>query len=235
VRQSRRRGDGPTCSSDAQRPHTAGLRCVYGERVLLPLAVPQGINQVWSMDFMHDKLEDGRDLRLFSVIDDFNREALGIEVDFSLPSERVIRALKQIISQGANRRLFVVTTGRRTSVAPSRTGPRNGVSGLNIFSRASHSRMPTLNVSTGQFATSGYLSITGQVLKKFRTLPRVGCGPTITTARIWPWAVSPQSSILPWLHNRSTSQVSGNWGGVPCARWLSGLAVILTNTYFRHL
>ena len=63
-----------------------------------PLAVPEGINQVWSMDFMHDKLEDGRNLRLFNVIDDFNREALGIEVDFSLPSERVIRALKQIIS-----------------------------------------------------------------------------------------------------------------------------------------
>ena len=48
------------------------------------LAVPQGINQVWSMDFMHDKLEDGRNLRLLNVIDDFNREALGIEVDFSL-------------------------------------------------------------------------------------------------------------------------------------------------------
>lgn len=62
------------------------------------LAVPQAINQVWSMDFMHDKLEDGRNLRLFNVIDDFNREALGIEVDFSLPSERVIRALKQIIA-----------------------------------------------------------------------------------------------------------------------------------------
>ena len=46
---------------------------------------------------MHDQLEDGRSFRLFNVIDDFNREALGIEVDFSLPSERVIRALKQII------------------------------------------------------------------------------------------------------------------------------------------
>jgi putative transposase len=63
-----------------------------------PLALPQAINQVWSMDFMHDKLEDGRSLRLFNVIDDFNREALGIEVDFSLPSDRVIRSLKQIIS-----------------------------------------------------------------------------------------------------------------------------------------
>lgn len=50
------------------------------------------------MDFMHDQLEDGRSFRLFNVIDDFNREALGIEVDFSLPSERVIMALMQIIA-----------------------------------------------------------------------------------------------------------------------------------------
>jgi putative transposase len=62
-----------------------------------PLAVPETINQVWSMDFMHDRLEDGRAFRLLNVIDDFNREGLGIEVDFSLPAERVIRVLEQII------------------------------------------------------------------------------------------------------------------------------------------
>ena len=62
-----------------------------------PLAVPQAINEVWSMDFMHDQLTCGRSFRLLNVIDDFNREALGIEIDFSLPSERVIRALQQII------------------------------------------------------------------------------------------------------------------------------------------
>jgi putative transposase len=62
-----------------------------------PLVEPQGINEVWSMDFMHDQLSDGRSIRLFNVIDDFNREGLNIEVDFSLPSERVIRSLEQII------------------------------------------------------------------------------------------------------------------------------------------
>jgi putative transposase len=62
-----------------------------------PLAVPESINQVWSMDFMHDNLDDGRQYRLFNVLDDFNREGLGIEVDLSLPSARVIRALDQII------------------------------------------------------------------------------------------------------------------------------------------
>ena len=62
-----------------------------------PLAVPEAMNQVWSMDFMHDQLQNGRCIRLLNVIDDYNREGLGIEVDFSLPAERVVRTLDQII------------------------------------------------------------------------------------------------------------------------------------------
>ena len=61
------------------------------------LAVPNAPNQVWSMDFMADRLEDGRIFRLFNVLDDFNREGLGSEMDFSLPAERVVRTLNQII------------------------------------------------------------------------------------------------------------------------------------------
>lgn len=61
------------------------------------LAVPTAANQVWSMDFMSDSLSNGKRIRSFNVIDDYNREGLTIEVDFSLPSGRVIRALEQII------------------------------------------------------------------------------------------------------------------------------------------
>jgi len=61
------------------------------------LSVPMSINQVWSMDFMHDQLQDGRCIRLLNVIDDCTREGLGLEIDFSLPSERVIRTLENII------------------------------------------------------------------------------------------------------------------------------------------
>lgn len=61
------------------------------------LAVPEKPNETWSMDFMADRLGDGRAFRLLNVLDDFNREGLGIEVDFSLPAERVIRSLKRII------------------------------------------------------------------------------------------------------------------------------------------
>jgi putative transposase len=49
------------------------------------------------MDFMSDSLADGRHLRTFNVIDDYNREGLAIDVDLSMPSTRVIRSLEQII------------------------------------------------------------------------------------------------------------------------------------------
>jgi len=62
-----------------------------------PLSVPTAPNEVWSMDFMHDQLKDGQSFRLFNVIDDYNREGLEIEVDFSLPAQRVIRTLERII------------------------------------------------------------------------------------------------------------------------------------------
>ena len=62
-----------------------------------PLAVPEQPNWTWSMDFMADQLADGRSFRTLNVIDDFNREGLGIEVDFSLPAERVVRSLNRII------------------------------------------------------------------------------------------------------------------------------------------
>ena len=63
------------------------------------LAVPETPNETWSMDFMSDKLTSGRVMRKFNVLDDFNREGLGIEVDLSLPSVRVQRSLERIIEE----------------------------------------------------------------------------------------------------------------------------------------
>ena len=60
------------------------------------LAVPEAPNLVWSMDFMADRLADDRQFRLLNVLEDFDRDGLGIEVDFSSPAERVVRSLNQI-------------------------------------------------------------------------------------------------------------------------------------------
>lgn len=65
-------------------------------RILKPLEAVQQINLSWSMDFMSDSLLSGRKFRTLNLIDDYNREALAIEVDTSLPAERVIRVLDQI-------------------------------------------------------------------------------------------------------------------------------------------
>jgi putative transposase len=61
-----------------------------------PLKQPAIPNQSWSMDFMSDSLTDGRTFRTLNIIDDFNREALWIEVDTSLPAQRVIRVLDML-------------------------------------------------------------------------------------------------------------------------------------------
>src|SRR5215213_9712059 len=67
-------------------------------RAAQTLVVPGQANQTWSLDFMSDSLSNGRTFRTLNVIDDYNREALWIEVDTSLPAERVVRVLEQLLS-----------------------------------------------------------------------------------------------------------------------------------------
>jgi putative transposase len=67
-------------------------------RIKAPLVVPARPNEVWSADFMSDALWSGRRFRTFNVLDDFNREALGIEIDTNLPAARIVRALDQLIT-----------------------------------------------------------------------------------------------------------------------------------------
>ena len=62
----------------------------------LPLVVPEAMNRCWSMDFMSDRLQHGHRFRTLNVLDDFNREILGIEIDSGLGAKRVTRYLDQI-------------------------------------------------------------------------------------------------------------------------------------------
>lgn len=68
-------------------------------RVKVPLAVPYGFTDTWSIDFTSDALSNGTKFRSFNVIDDYNREVLFIETDYSLKSSRVIWVLKHLVSR----------------------------------------------------------------------------------------------------------------------------------------
>jgi putative transposase len=65
-------------------------------RVKQPLDAPPKADHMWSMDFMHDTLYHGKRFRTLNVFDERVREAIAIEVDTSLPAERVIRVLEQV-------------------------------------------------------------------------------------------------------------------------------------------
>jgi putative transposase len=56
----------------------------------------QALNQAWAVDFVHDSLLDGRGFRALTVIDEWSRECLAIEVDLSLTGERVTRVLERL-------------------------------------------------------------------------------------------------------------------------------------------
>ena len=67
------------------------------------------------MEFMADQLADGRSIRTLDMLDDFNREGLAIEVDFSLPAERVARSLNQIIELRSQPKAIQVDIGPNMS------------------------------------------------------------------------------------------------------------------------
>ena len=64
---------------------------------MLPLVPPIVIGKSWSIDNMIDSLYNGNQHRSLNVIDDYNREGLGIEVGLSLSGARMTRSLVQII------------------------------------------------------------------------------------------------------------------------------------------
>jgi putative transposase len=79
------------------RPRRRGRKHVAQARV--PRPTPTQADERWSMDFVHDQLADGRRFRCFTLVDDFAREALAIEVDTSLTGPRVCRVLARVAAE----------------------------------------------------------------------------------------------------------------------------------------
>ena len=153
-----------------------------------PLAVPKTINDTWSMVFMRDQLGDGCSFRTFNVIDDFNREGLGIEVDFPLPSTRVIRALDQIIEWRGAPCTIRCDNGPEYISALLATWPRRAVSDCNLSNPVNLNKTLTWSATTERSDMTGSTNICSRPLKTFSRPPRRGSGHTTTNGPTWPSA-----------------------------------------------
>src|SRR6202165_677391 len=93
-----------------------GRKRALGTRA--PMAIPQGPNQRWSLDFLSDTLADGRRFRILAMVDDFTRECLALVADTSLPGLRVVRELDAVIAVRGRPAMCVSDNGTElTSIA----------------------------------------------------------------------------------------------------------------------
>jgi len=74
-----------------------GRKRALGTRA--PMAIPQGPNQRWSLDFVSDQLSDCARFRILAVVDDFTRECPALVADTSISGVRTARELNAIIAQ----------------------------------------------------------------------------------------------------------------------------------------
>ena len=92
------------------------------------LVQPIRPSQAWSINFMSDCLSDGRALRTLNVIDDYNREALCIDIDFSLTAERIICIPKRVLlERGKSEHIRLYHEPEFTSAAFGQWTADNGI------------------------------------------------------------------------------------------------------------
>jgi len=62
----------------------------------LPIPKPKKPNEVWSMDFIHDRLENGRKIKILNVVDDFSKRCIGQIVSSSITGLDLVRFFDEL-------------------------------------------------------------------------------------------------------------------------------------------
>ena len=100
-------------------------------------------NQHWSMDFVHDQLLDGRRFRVLTVIDQWSRESVWLEADFTLTGQSVASALERVSASRSLPKAITVDHGTEfTSKALDEWAWRRGVELAFITPRATYGERP---------------------------------------------------------------------------------------------
>ena len=93
----------------------------------VPLSRPAAPNECWSMDFVHDRLADGRPFRLLTLVDNFSRVSPAIECDFSFNGQRVVAVLERLKESGLPQTIKVDNGSEFISKALDAWAHRHGV------------------------------------------------------------------------------------------------------------
>jgi hypothetical protein len=151
-----------------------------------PLTVPDSVNAVWPRELMPGKLTDGRTRRLVNAIDGYNRGALGIDIAFSLPSERVVRCLDQIIKwRGRLKVLCCENCPEYACSAIIGCGEPKEDSTCGISNPTSRNRTPTSIDLIERHDTTGSRSIASMRSTTFKTSRQDGSATIITNFETW--------------------------------------------------
>jgi putative transposase len=111
-------------------------------------------DHVWSYDFVMDRTEDGRRLKMMPVVDEHTRECLSIEVERSITAEDVIGTLARLFRQRGAPAFIRSDNGPEfVAAALKRWLEASGV-GRSTSSRAAHGRTPIRSRSSGASETS---------------------------------------------------------------------------------
>lgn len=106
-----RRSTKPRCSSRLKARWTETAAQTGGRGRQDAPGRPTRPNEQWALDFLGDALAWGRRIRLLAVLDVCTREALAVEVDTSLPGERVVRLLSRLTADRGSPQEIVLDNG----------------------------------------------------------------------------------------------------------------------------
>lgn len=94
---------------------------------------PTGPNQVWAYDFVHDSCANGQKFKALTVVDEWTRECLGIEVDARIDAARVVAVLERLFARYGT-----------PAVLRSDNGPEFIAQALRMWALDRHSEVATI-------------------------------------------------------------------------------------------
>ena len=153
-----------------------------------PLQVPAGPNGCWSLDFTSDARTGCRRFRMRNVIDDFKRQVLSIEVDFSLPATQWCACWPNWSRNPAGPGSYGALMGPSSSAPCWATGVRLRASSCIGFSRVNPPKMPRWSASTARFVAKCAMPTSLLPCARYATGSPSGCTTTTPCARTRPWA-----------------------------------------------